>query len=507
MERRRRWWLAALVALAMAACSDSSGGGYVPSPGGGDADASGDVSGQDVAAGDALEDTLADAPAPDAESDATTDAGEDDAAGVADAGPDAIPDGGDDAPDAIDEVDSVPDPDVTASFGHCSEPGGDRNIYDLQNPDCPDHISPEPVGNAGVDLTIRGVVVTAVYGDTLFVQEPTGGPYSGLAVFTHGIGTELVRGDLVDVTGSYSEFFDNTQLYLEDWEVHGQQDLPAPFVAEHPEWLATGGALAEMYEGVLVRVEDVETIHTKPDCPHDFGEFTVTGGLRVDDKGYAWDPHLGDEFASITGPLHYGFGNFKLEPRDESDLDVVIAGGQGAISKCIEGECIEPATAAVSRRVIVSEVMADPYGEDTAQEWIELHNPGPEPVDLNGWTLRDCAVQEQPLAGDGLVIEPGGFLVVGDQDNESLNGGVPVDLVWSSTYHLPNTIGAVLLYDASDTLVDQMRYSAFDPDQNLFVGHSMERVSPDSDGTKVDSWHKATYRWGDTENRGTPGFE
>jgi len=50
----------------------------------------------------------------------------------------------------------------------------------------------------------------------------------------------------------------------------------------------------------------------------------VTGDLRIDDIFFAIDdwvaPAVGTSFASITGALTYGFSNFKLEPRDPSDL-------------------------------------------------------------------------------------------------------------------------------------------------------------------------------------------
>ena len=82
-------------------------------------------------------------------------------------------------------------------------------------------------------------------------------------------------------------------------------EAPGAWTAPHPAHIAKGD-VAEMLEGVLVRVVDIETTHTQPDCPHDYGEFEVTGGLRIDDMGHHWQARLGDDFSSITGPVGTG---------------------------------------------------------------------------------------------------------------------------------------------------------------------------------------------------------
>ena len=404
---------------------------------------------------------------------------------------------------------SIPEPEVEAAFGNCSEPGGERNIYDLQDPQCPDHIFPQPTDSPGVSLTLSGVVVTGIFGDTFFVQEPEGGPYSGIAVYAPIGLSELSLGDVVDLEGSYYEFYGLTQFNIgdkDDYTIVGAVTPLAPFPIVHPAHIATGGPLAEMFEGVLVIVSDVRTLDTKPDCPHEYGEFIVTGDLRVDDmKKGLWDARIGDEFASITGLLYYGFGNTKLEPRNEDDLEVVATGSNGGVTKCIESDCIAPASMPVTRQVVVNEVMVNPYGDDDAQEWIELLNASTVAVDLNGWTVRDCNEQEMVLSGNQLILEPGDLLVLGAETNPNLNGGVPVDMAYPSPFYLPNSIGSVLLYDANNTLVDQTRYSAFSPWDVLISGRSLARTSPNTDGTLPESWEAGEGSFGTMNNQGSPG--
>lgn len=522
------------VLLSVGACSDSAGGSDLGQGSDVKGDSAGDAVGGDLATdpgSDLAPDSGADGAGPDADADAVTvfDAaldtldgsadGVDAADGSADASDsldtDAIfdavghTDADASAPDADATVDTgpeIPEPDVTPDFGNCSAPGGDRNIYDIQDPQCPDHITPAPIAAPGVSLTLSGVIVTATMGDTFFVQEAAGGPYSGIAVFNGATSTAaLKRGDVLDIEGSYLEFFDTSQITLTKFKKTGSVAPLEPFEIGHPSHIATDGPLAEAFEGVLVRVHDVVTTHTRPDCPNEFGEFEVTGGLRIDDMGYHWSAHLGDTFASITGVGHYSFGNHKIEPRDEADLDVTKVGGSTAISKCIAGECIAPLTATVSRAVIVNEVMVDPYGEDTGQEWIELHNTTSSPIDMTGWTLRDCATQKLPFAVGGATIPPKGYFVLGAIANPVLNGEVPVDFAYGSGFYLPNTVGAVLIYDAQQKLVDQMRYSRFDPFKTVAPGASMTRTAPDSDGTLPASWALSKKKWGPTENKGTPG--
>src|SRR4051794_24804012 len=64
-----------------------------------------------------------------------------------------------------------------------------------------------------------------------------------------------------------------------------------------------------------------------------------------------------------------------------------------------------------SQQIIINEVMYHPLvtGLDTAQEWIELYNPGAAPVNLTGWRLTNGV---EFAFTPGTTIQPGGYLVV-----------------------------------------------------------------------------------------------
>ena len=90
--------------------------------------------------------------------------------------------------------------------------------------------------------------------------------------------------------------------------------MPAPTVVAAADLVDAG--TAEQYEGVLVRIENVTV--DNPDLG--YGEWSVTGGAVVDDQLFEYVPNAGESFASITGVLNYGYGAYKIEPRDASDL-------------------------------------------------------------------------------------------------------------------------------------------------------------------------------------------
>ena len=163
---------------------------------------------------------------------------------------------------------------------------------------------------------------------SFFVQEPGGGAFSGIQVYiADTAGLAIAPGDDVTIVGTYEEFFDMSQLAVSgamSVTVNGSGAPPTPELIADPSTIATGGAAAEDWEGVLVTVETVTVTNENPDAPMEFGEFEVTGGLRVDDLFFAmadWTkPLMGAMYTSITGVLVYNFSNFKLEPRDANDL-------------------------------------------------------------------------------------------------------------------------------------------------------------------------------------------
>ncbi|MFA6388938.1 MAG: lamin tail domain-containing protein, partial [Patescibacteria group bacterium] len=62
-----------------------------------------------------------------------------------------------------------------------------------------------------------------------------------------------------------------------------------------------------------------------------------------------------------------------------------------------------------TRTIQLSELLPDPTGSDSTDEWIELHNYGTSTVDLNGWQLADSSKTytistSTPVPSNGYVV-------------------------------------------------------------------------------------------------------
>lgn len=205
--------------------------------------------------------------------------------------------------------------DPNPGFSACS-----TTIEALADESHPNH----PPENSTV--TIVDAYVTAIRSDDngFWIETGSQEPYTGLAVFSGGSQPALQVGDVVSVTGVYVEYFGLVELTNPSVTIVASGDpLPfAPLVLDSAE-IATNGASAELYEAMLLQVDNVAITTLNPDAPEDFDEFEVTGGLRIDDTNFdALDNTcaIGSGFDSIVGTLDFAFSNTKLNPRDAADI-------------------------------------------------------------------------------------------------------------------------------------------------------------------------------------------
>ncbi len=173
----------------------------------------------------------------------------------------------------------------------------------------------------GQIVSVTGIVV--VGGDEYYssqyayavIMDEGGGAWAGLTLFGSDV-AGLARGDSITITGEIQEYYSFTELsYPSAVDVHSTgHTLPAA------EALSTGSVAEEQWESVLVSVSDVEV--SEDDLG--YGEWAVddgTGDIRIDDLGdYTYEPTVGDTFSEIIGVCMYSYDNWKIEPRDDSDL-------------------------------------------------------------------------------------------------------------------------------------------------------------------------------------------
>ncbi|MFO7791122.1 MAG: hypothetical protein R6V32_11180, partial [Bacteroidales bacterium] len=156
-------------------------------------------------------------------------------------------------------------------------------------------------------------IVTAVYADEgkYVIQDGTG-EWSGIWV----AGSGAAQGDSVTVTGSVSEDGNLTQILADDVVVNNSGNtLPSA------EVLPTGDCGQEAWEGVLLETTGTCTNDTVED---NYGEFPLddgSGEILVDDYGLAdmYYPTQDLDY-TVTSPLTFNYGAFKIAVREEADI-------------------------------------------------------------------------------------------------------------------------------------------------------------------------------------------
>ena len=182
-------------------------------------------------------------------------------------------------------------------------------IYQIQYTTDPSGASPyegERVETSGV--------VTAKFADYFFIQDGPGA-WNGIAVYPI---QDVEVGDEIHIVAYVIEYNEKTELTdIVSLEIVGLADVPEPVVITTNDL-----ANLEDYEGVLTKVQDVTV--TNEDLG--YGEWEIddgSGPCRVDDLGeYTYVPVLNDFLYSIIGVVDYTYGNFKLEPRNDDDLNI-----------------------------------------------------------------------------------------------------------------------------------------------------------------------------------------
>lgn len=166
----------------------------------------------------------------------------------------------------------------------------------------------------GIEVTVKGIV-TAAYPTGYFIQD---GDTAWTGIYIYDQGNTPTPGDSVTLTGTVDEYYNMTEIVnLTGFAtINTGNTIPEPIVV-------SSGDANEPYESVLIKVEEAEC--TNPDLG--YGEWEINDGsgpVAVDDMGIAFAPTIGTSY-TVTGPLNYSYSAFKIEPRDENDIEVAEA--------------------------------------------------------------------------------------------------------------------------------------------------------------------------------------
>ncbi len=411
------------------------------------------------------------------------------------------------APMACIEHPPVPEQEPLNLDARCKQGNENLKIRHIRDARCRDTYIQGPTRQPGIDVVLEEVVVTGVYGiDKFSAQDLDGGIYSGIWVFNKDRETQnqIQVGSKLRLTGQVIEFFTLTELVIESGgvEILGQAPVPAPIKVSDSAKIADGGEWVEQLESVLVEVNNAIVSNTSPDCPIDYGMLVVNQNLRIGrlmDIAYA--PKRGDVLTKAVGVVYFSFDHNKLYPRTLDDLQIIDCGGP--MDKCDADECSVPADALENGKLIITEIQVDPAGDDNLREFVELYNPNPTPVVIDGWRLEDCGKKGTTLSG---TVEGRGYFVAARSLNRNENGGVRAQSLMGDLF-LPNGPGSVLVFDQNNVLVDQVRYEPSDAMTGWPArrsGESLELVEPASDNRIGASWDVGQDSYGDG-GKGSPG--
>ena len=203
----------------------------------------------------------------------------------------------------------------------------------------------------GTLVTVQGCVVTASGFWGFFIQVPEAShdpgyqyEYSGAYVFTDNTHLGQVRrGDVVDVTGVYQEYFDFSEIDISPetcgstydcgFTVTGTGTIPTPVVVDIADVNLSSSPLAEPYESVLIRVDDDDTSlyagtmdefyewYLRTDLAHQVGDSILVDHKSADPDGdfdYA-QPDEDQMLTFVQGVLDYNYSQFKIDPRSCPD--------------------------------------------------------------------------------------------------------------------------------------------------------------------------------------------
>lgn len=234
------------------------------------------------------------------------------------------------------------------------------------------------------------------------------------------------------------------------------------------------------------------------------GNFLWDSGEWLDSLSHTTPLAAGDSlFAQIESPpLNSGWHRMIAEV-------VRVIPGDDSPANDRRLDSVYVRTAGLTDSITFSEVMFDPAGPESSDEFIEFFNYGSQPVDLLNWTVGDTVNSDQIIdAGMGTVLLPGQFGVLFDSNYDIPTGSyaeaIPANAVvlridgstfGGSSSGLTNTVARPLfLISTEGDTVSDYRYSTGNAENQ-----SDEKIDLRGDNTSLN--------WGNgTLGGGTPGY-
>ncbi len=193
-----------------------------------------------------------------------------------------------------------------------------KTIYQIQYTTLPSGDS--PLKDSVV--TTYGIV-TASFASGYFIQDGTS-PWNGLYVYDNTHTPAL--GDSITLGGTVSEYYNYTELKSITTYNTIATGKPVPT----PVNLTTNTVKNEQYEGMLVKLTNAKCTYV-----HTTGWWKVFQGSDTCEIGklmYPFPTAVIGNYYDVTGCVNYSFGNFTVEPRAMTDIEINNAIGENSLS-------------------------------------------------------------------------------------------------------------------------------------------------------------------------------
>ena len=135
--------------------------------------------------------------------------------------------------------------------------------------------------------------------------------------------------------------------------------------------------------------------------------------------------------------------------------------------------------------LIINEIMYDPAGGEP--EWIELYNRSSDEINIEGMIISDALAAPTPAVIHSIkTIQPGSYFILArDSSISDYHRNIPADILVFDLPVLNNDEDAVILKDASGSIIDSVHYFNGWGGE---TGHSLERISFDAPSDSQSSW-------------------
>lgn len=190
-----------------------------------------------------------------------------------------------------------------------------------------------------------------------------------------------------------------------------------------------------------------------------------------------------------VGPEDGNFSRFVTGLSPETFYYYRSSASNGAGTSWAPASEIFSTPAALPDQVVINEIHYDSRDETSAEEFIELHNPGSNDLSLGGWSLSEGVAYSFP---PGTILPAGGYLLI-SEDPASLQDVYGVTALGPWEGGLRNEGEEILLLDAGGNVQDRVDYgSGFPwPTAARGGGSSAELVNPEFDNDLGGSWRSS----------------